>query len=67
MTIFILFKLLIMKKIILKSLVTIFLLIVAVVFAIAYLNYYHIDSVNAMLCAIVSGCAFLTNVFYVTD
>lgn len=67
MTMFILFKLLIMKKIILKSLAAIFLLIVAVVFAIGYLNYYHVDSVNAMLCAIVSGCAFLTNVFYVTD
>lgn len=56
-----------MKKIIFKALATIFLLTVAIVFGIAFLNYYHVDDTNAMLCAVVSCCAFLTNVFYVTD
>lgn len=51
-----------MKKIIFKALATIFLLTVAIVFGIVFLNYYHVDSVNAMLCAIVSGCAIATNV-----
>lgn len=51
-----------MKKIIWKAVTTIILLIVAVVFAIACLNYYHIDNVNATLCAIISGCAIAANV-----
>lgn len=62
MTMFILFKLLIMKKIIFKVLATIFLLTVAIVFGIAFLNYYHVDNTNAMLCAVVSSCAIATNV-----
>lgn len=51
-----------MKKIIFKALATIFLLIVAIVFGIAFLNYYHVDNTNAMLCAVVSSCAIVTNV-----
>lgn len=51
-----------MKKIIFKALATIFLLTVAIVFGIAFLNYYHVDNTNAMLCAVVSCCAIATNV-----
>lgn len=51
-----------MKKIIFKALATIFLLTVAIVFGIAFLNYYHVDNTNAMLCAFVSSCAIATNV-----
>lgn len=51
-----------MKKIIFKALATIFLLAVAIVFGIAFLNYYHVDNTNAMLCAVVSSCAIATNV-----
>lgn len=53
-----------MKKIIFKALATIFLLTVAIVFGIAFLNYYHVDNTNAMLCAVVSCCAIATNVLY---
>lgn len=49
-----------MKKIIFKALATIFLLTVAIVFGIAFLNYYHVNNANAMLCAVVGGFAIVT-------
>ena len=53
-----------MKKIILKIVVTIFLLAIAIVFGIISLNYYHVNGAVAALCTIISSCAIAINVSY---